>query len=266
MNIWEVSFHLSFPAHPGLHGNRILRFEQPFMVNQAILTQGTPGVEILKWWLKQILETSGEYDWNMSIISRWWFQISNIFCFRPYLGKIPILTNIFQRGGNHQPDIVWIHFCWYRYTELPPRRACHWSLKPMHNFFRYSTERYTFGGSGAWNCGNWSQWDGSCNCVTRRLAFSEVKFISWAWWSWEHLWWYIPSTSWVGWNMLCKVFFETSFHYFYNLLWGMRRVFLASVVCWSQGAEVVPRSVAPQWPSAWCYQWMAPPLQCHGKS
>ena len=41
-------------------------------------------------------------------ISRWWLQI---FYFHPYLGKIPILTilrqyNIFQKGWNHQPDIL----------------------------------------------------------------------------------------------------------------------------------------------------------------
>ena len=30
--------------------------------------------------------------------------VSNIFYFHPYLGKIPILTNIFQRGWNHQSD------------------------------------------------------------------------------------------------------------------------------------------------------------------
>ena len=30
------------------------------------------------------------------ILSRWWF--SNIFYFHPYLGKISILTNIFQMG------------------------------------------------------------------------------------------------------------------------------------------------------------------------
>ena len=29
-------------------------------------------------------------------ITGWWFQI--FFMFIPYLGKIPILTNIFQRG------------------------------------------------------------------------------------------------------------------------------------------------------------------------
>ena len=30
--------------------------------------------------------------------------VSNIFYVHPYLGKIPILTNIFQRDGNHQPE------------------------------------------------------------------------------------------------------------------------------------------------------------------
>ena len=31
---------------------------------------------------------------------------SNIFYFHPYLGRIPILTNIFQMGWNHQPGKV----------------------------------------------------------------------------------------------------------------------------------------------------------------
>ena len=31
-----------------------------------------------------------------------WVVVSKIVCFHPYLGKIPILTNIFQRGWNHQ--------------------------------------------------------------------------------------------------------------------------------------------------------------------
>ena len=31
-----------------------------------------------------------------------WVVVSNIFYFHPYLGKIPILANIFQRGWNHQ--------------------------------------------------------------------------------------------------------------------------------------------------------------------
>ena len=32
-----------------------------------------------------------------------WVVVSNVFYFHPYLGKIPILTNIFQMGWNHQP-------------------------------------------------------------------------------------------------------------------------------------------------------------------
>ena len=31
-------------------------------------------------------------------------MVSNIFYFHPYLGNIPILTNIFQMGWNHQPE------------------------------------------------------------------------------------------------------------------------------------------------------------------
>ena len=31
-----------------------------------------------------------------------WVVVSNIFYLHPYLGKIPILTNIFQLGWNHQ--------------------------------------------------------------------------------------------------------------------------------------------------------------------
>ena len=45
---------------------------------------------------------------------------SNIFYFHPYLGKISNLTNIFQRGWNHQLDsLVWHfdisghHGCWW---------------------------------------------------------------------------------------------------------------------------------------------------------
>ena len=37
----------------------------------------------------------------MKLCTRWWFQ--QCFTFTPIWGKIPILTNIFQRGWNHQP-------------------------------------------------------------------------------------------------------------------------------------------------------------------
>ena len=50
----------------------------------------------------------GKYHMNINYscigkyTTRWWFQI--IFYFHPYLGKVSNLTNIFQRGWNHQPD------------------------------------------------------------------------------------------------------------------------------------------------------------------
>ena len=37
-----------------------------------------------------------------------WLVVSKIFYFHPYLGKIPNLTNIFQRGWNHQQEIYCI--------------------------------------------------------------------------------------------------------------------------------------------------------------
>ena len=43
-------------------------------------------------------------------------MVSNIFYFNPYLGKIPILTNIFQMGWNHQPDDGQSN----RWQHLPP--------------------------------------------------------------------------------------------------------------------------------------------------
>ena len=38
-----------------------------------------------------------------------WVVVSICFYFHPYLGKIPMLTNIFQMGWNHQLDIVVWH-------------------------------------------------------------------------------------------------------------------------------------------------------------
>ena len=39
-----------------------------------------------------------------------WVVCSDIFYFHPYLGKIPILTNVFQVGWNHQlaKELLWI--------------------------------------------------------------------------------------------------------------------------------------------------------------
>ena len=68
----------------------------------------------------------GARDGRMEIVGRWrwrlgygclkimnpqddWVVVSNIFYVHPYLGKWSKLTNIFQRGWNHQPDEIF--FC-----------------------------------------------------------------------------------------------------------------------------------------------------------
>ncbi len=44
--------------------------------------------------------------------------VSNIFYFHPYLGKIPILTNIFQMGWNHQLVYVFGEFASQRLQNI----------------------------------------------------------------------------------------------------------------------------------------------------
>ena len=48
-----------------------------------------------------------------SLYHQWLVGGSIFFYFQPYLGKIPVLTNIFEMGWNHQlGEIVW-RFCDY---------------------------------------------------------------------------------------------------------------------------------------------------------
>ena len=42
-----------------------------------------------------------------------WVVVSIFLYFQPYLGKIPILTNIFQMGWNHQLDNMELIPCHY---------------------------------------------------------------------------------------------------------------------------------------------------------
>ena len=64
---------------------------------------------VLRWkWEKVQFLKSGflvrlEEFWGRIPKMIWsWVAVSNVFYFHPYLGKIPVLTNIFQRGWNHQ--------------------------------------------------------------------------------------------------------------------------------------------------------------------
>ena len=65
------------------------------------------------------------YIYNIYIIYIYiWLVVSNIFYFHPYLGKIPILTNIFQMGWNHQLDMYVIL---YRFVGEIINSTNHWS-------------------------------------------------------------------------------------------------------------------------------------------
>ena len=52
---------------------------------------------------------------NDLCLSRWWFPIY----FHPDLGKIPILTNIFQMGSNHQVVLDLSIFGLFHFQTLP---------------------------------------------------------------------------------------------------------------------------------------------------
>ncbi len=58
----------------------------------------------LSWPFWGRLVLGGKKTTPFWVESNHWVVVSNIFYFHPYLGKIPILTNIFQRGWNHQVD------------------------------------------------------------------------------------------------------------------------------------------------------------------
>ena len=61
-----------------------------------------------QWTVRVKKEWKGRLEqcFTCSIIIRiFWVVVSNMFHVHPYLGKIPILTNIFQMGWNHQLGI-----------------------------------------------------------------------------------------------------------------------------------------------------------------
>ena len=51
---------------------------------------------------KNLLVGEATYKREPETTSIFWVVVSKIFYFHPYLGKIPILTNIFWMGWNHQ--------------------------------------------------------------------------------------------------------------------------------------------------------------------
>ena len=73
--------------------------------------------------------------WMLKCLSwvktRWWFQI--FYFFHPYLGKIPILTNIFQMGWNHQLD----NFPTKKGTSLAMQCTCNMNMFRWYIFLLF---------------------------------------------------------------------------------------------------------------------------------
>ena len=128
---------------------------------------------------------------DAEIITGWWFQIFFIFIiFHPYLGKIPILTNIFQMGWNHQPDhqdqyiynfqtfqghkdsvcdiaVAWRCWC---FGDLPNKKT---SKQPVSNGWMFGDFQSYFSMVKIQNHPSNSQWnlelDVSGDCFWRRM-------------------------------------------------------------------------------------------------
>ena len=70
------------------------------------------GYEYVWIWcdvLQNVANTRGAVTDMVSdrcVLMQNWVVVSNVFYFHPYLGKIPNLTNIFQRGWNHQLEKI----------------------------------------------------------------------------------------------------------------------------------------------------------------
>ena len=90
-----VNYHVLSP-YVRLHSNKVLKVLPEKTIGDALNNQKRK-------------TTSGETTLFLPDLTYFWLGVSNIFYFHPYLGKIPILTNIFQRGWNQQLDlhVVW---------------------------------------------------------------------------------------------------------------------------------------------------------------
>ena len=82
----------------------------------SVSTRRLPESKEIEWCSWRMTEWCSNSAINLPKPS--WLVVSNIFHFHPYLGKIPILTNIFQRGWHHQlardflPHCFWTVSTW----------------------------------------------------------------------------------------------------------------------------------------------------------
>ena len=78
-----------------------------FLGSVYVYTVWVSYLKIMFVWKKWVTCRFHVHLPGCKLINKKWVVVSNIFYVHPYLGKIPILTNIFQRGWNHQLDNKW---------------------------------------------------------------------------------------------------------------------------------------------------------------
>ena len=110
---WFPNISLIFtPTYLGM----MMQFDFRIFFNGVGSTTNSLGVCLIVWlatiiWLHHLdegrfhsREFQGIFFWVDS--NKNWVVVSNMFYVHPYLGKIPILTNIFQMGWNHQLENI----------------------------------------------------------------------------------------------------------------------------------------------------------------
>ena len=109
--LWELySGSMLFETHNSPeHLAAGISNDEHFLNHLGSASQESTIVEVSLMHMKTIVG-KGWWQWVSwlwpHVINIYWVVVSNIVCFHPYLGKIPILTNIFQMGWNHQLDDV----------------------------------------------------------------------------------------------------------------------------------------------------------------
>ena len=112
------------------------------------------------WSSPSIADDWGSTRLGQDCMTRWW-QLK-YFYFHSYLGRIPILTNIFQRGWNQQLDDIVSkthvdnnpsckHSCWtwgtimFRINLVSPAFSTLWGINILRTAVKTMISRHVFG-------------------------------------------------------------------------------------------------------------------------
>ena len=102
--------------------------------------------------------------------------------FHPYLGKIPILTNIFQMGWNHQLEYNQLFTCFDRTNSIIP-----WFVGTQKNLMTRSiVQRHRFLKVARTMLRHWLPWHIFVWRWGRNLMSWHVSMSGWWWGDW---WW-----------------------------------------------------------------------------